>query len=58
MKQFRSVLFGSKIVNTCRYTKGEDIAAACGQLAMQELETPAKMSVLAVDNQKTGDCTA
>lgn len=37
IKQFRSVLFGSKIVNTCRYTKGDDIAAACGQLAMQEL---------------------
>jgi len=36
IKQFRSVLFGSRIVNTCRYTKGDDIAAACGQLAMQE----------------------
>jgi 23S rRNA (adenine2503-C2)-methyltransferase len=36
VKQFRSVLFGSGIVNTCRYTKGDDIAAACGQLAMQE----------------------
>ncbi len=36
IKQFRSVLFGSHIVNTCRYTKGVDIAAACGQLAMQE----------------------
>ncbi len=36
IKQFRSVLFGSHIVNTCRYTKGDDIAAACGQLAMQE----------------------
>lgn len=36
IKQFRSVLFGSKIVNTCRYTKGDDIAAACGQLAMQQ----------------------
>jgi 23S rRNA (adenine2503-C2)-methyltransferase len=36
IKEFRSVLFGSKIVNTCRYTKGVDIAAACGQLAMQE----------------------
>lgn len=35
IKQFRSVLFGNKIVNTCRYTKGDDIAAACGQLAMQ-----------------------
>lgn len=38
IKQFRSVLFGSHIVNTCRYTKGDDIAAACGQLAMQEKE--------------------
>jgi len=38
IKQFRSVLFGSSIVNTCRYTKGDDIAAACGQLAMQEQE--------------------
>lgn len=35
IKEFRSVLFGCKIVNTCRYTKGDDIAAACGQLAMQ-----------------------
>lgn len=38
VKQFRSVLFGSRIVNTCRYTKGDDIAAACGQLALQEKE--------------------
>lgn len=36
VKDFRSVLFGCKIVNTCRYTKGDDIAAACGQLAMQQ----------------------
>jgi 23S rRNA (adenine2503-C2)-methyltransferase len=36
IKNFRSVLFGNKIVNTCRYTKGDDIAAACGQLALQE----------------------
>lgn len=35
IKEFRSVLYGLKIVNTCRYTKGDDIAAACGQLAMQ-----------------------
>lgn len=39
VKNFRSVLFGSKIVNTCRYTKGDDIAAACGQLALQEGKT-------------------
>jgi len=36
IKSFRSVLYGLKIVNTCRYTKGDDISAACGQLAIQE----------------------
>lgn len=36
VKAFRSVLFGCHIPNTCRYTKGDDIAAACGQLALQE----------------------
>jgi 23S rRNA (adenine2503-C2)-methyltransferase len=35
IKDFRSVLYGHKIVNTCRYTKGDDIAAACGQLSLQ-----------------------
>lgn len=46
IKQFRTVLFGSKIVNTCRYTKGDDIAAACGQLALQhQQETSAKKEV-------------
>lgn len=39
IKDFRSVLFGSHINNTCRYTKGVDIAAACGQLAMQEKQS-------------------
>lgn len=33
---FRKVLYEYDIVNTCRYTKGDDIAAACGQLALQE----------------------
>lgn len=42
IKDFRSVLFGSRIVNTCRYTKGDDIAAACGQLAMQNNAKPEK----------------
>lgn len=36
IKEFRSVLFGCHVANTCRYTKGVDIAAACGQLAMQQ----------------------
>jgi 23S rRNA (adenine2503-C2)-methyltransferase len=47
IKQFRSVLFGCKIVNTCRYTKGDDIAAACGQLALQH----AKLDKAAPDEE-------
>lgn len=44
IKNFRTVLYGQKIVNTCRYTKGDDIAAACGQLALQEkTATPLKV---------------
>lgn len=46
IKQFRSVLFGSNIVNTCRYTKGDDIAAACGQLALQESEGTNALKVI------------
>ncbi|MBA3603055.1 MAG: 23S rRNA (adenine(2503)-C(2))-methyltransferase RlmN [Parachlamydiaceae bacterium] len=42
IKQFRTVLFGSKVVNTCRYTKGDDIAAACGQLALMQKEETEK----------------
>lgn len=45
IKQFRTVLFGCKIVNTCRYTKGDDIAAACGQLALQESQ-PGSLKLL------------
>ncbi|MEI6532150.1 MAG: hypothetical protein WCN87_04970 [Chlamydiota bacterium] len=33
---FRSILDEKGILNTCRYTKGDDIAAACGQLALQK----------------------
>ncbi len=33
---FRDVLDEYEILHTCRYTKGDDIAAACGQLALQE----------------------
>ncbi|MCE5293799.1 MAG: 23S rRNA (adenine(2503)-C(2))-methyltransferase RlmN [Chlamydiales bacterium] len=36
---FREVLEAGKIINTCRYTKGDDIAAACGQLAMQDISS-------------------
>ncbi|WP_068468045.1 23S rRNA (adenine(2503)-C(2))-methyltransferase RlmN [Candidatus Protochlamydia phocaeensis] len=47
IKQFRSVLFGSRIVNTCRYTKGDDISAACGQLALQEKQEKSGLPMLA-----------
>jgi 23S rRNA (adenine2503-C2)-methyltransferase len=51
IKNFRTVLFGSKIVNTCRYTKGDDIAAACGQLALQE-KTLGQSKLSLVDENK------
>jgi len=47
VKEFRSVLFGCKVVNTCRYTKGDDIAAACGQLALQEQTISPKLPIVA-----------
>ena len=44
IKTFRSTLSAKGLVHTCRYTKGDDIAAACGQLALQEeTESPLKM---------------
>lgn len=46
IKQFRSVLFGCNIVNTCRYTKGVDINAACGQLALQEKQASEKLAIV------------
>jgi len=53
IKAFRSVLFGARIPNTCRYTKGDDIAAACGQLALQHQPGSAPLPML----EKTGsDC--
>ena len=39
IEEFREVLSSYKIVTTWRYTKGKDIAAACGQLALQEAQS-------------------
>ncbi|QZA59093.1 23S rRNA (adenine(2503)-C(2))-methyltransferase RlmN [Candidatus Rhabdochlamydia porcellionis] len=36
IEAFQEVLLSSNIVATWRYTKGKDIAAACGQLALQK----------------------
>ncbi|NDD57626.1 MAG: 23S rRNA (adenine(2503)-C(2))-methyltransferase RlmN [Chlamydiae bacterium] len=38
IEQFREILERKKIVVTWRYTKGKDIAAACGQLALKKAE--------------------
>jgi len=56
VKHFRSVLFGSNVVNTCRYTKGEDIAAACGQLALQQAEDvkPETVKTEVIEKSKLG----
>jgi 23S rRNA (adenine2503-C2)-methyltransferase len=39
IEEFRQILSSYKIVTTWRYTKGKDIAAACGQLALQEAQS-------------------
>jgi 23S rRNA (adenine2503-C2)-methyltransferase len=36
IEQFRAILVDAGIPTTWRYTKGKDIAAACGQLALQK----------------------
>jgi 23S rRNA (adenine2503-C2)-methyltransferase len=36
IEEFRSILEDSGIATTWRYTKGKDIAAACGQLALRQ----------------------
>jgi 23S rRNA (adenine2503-C2)-methyltransferase len=41
IQAFRKVLDQKGMLHTCRYTKGVDIAAACGQLALQaQIEKP------------------
>ena len=34
IEAFRAELTRMRVIHTCRYTKGDDIAAACGQLAL------------------------
>ena len=36
IEQFRACLDQERVANTCRYTKGQEIQAACGQLALKE----------------------
>ncbi len=46
IEEFRRILVSNDIVTTWRYTKGKDIAAACGQLALKEATTPSALAVL------------
>jgi 23S rRNA (adenine2503-C2)-methyltransferase len=43
IEEFRRILESYEIVTTWRYTKGKDIAAACGQLALKE--APQKLAL-------------
>lgn len=61
VRRFREILTAGHIINTCRYTKGDDIAAACGQLAMQTAgeskpATKSALSVISEDSVKTETC--
>lgn len=46
IQEFRTILYRHRIRNTCRYTKGNDIAAACGQLALQEREKQVSLPIV------------
>lgn len=43
IERFRSTLLAEGIATTRRYTKGDDIAAACGQLALRKRQIPAPL---------------
>jgi 23S rRNA (adenine2503-C2)-methyltransferase len=43
IEEFRRILTSYEIVTTWRYTKGKDIAAACGQLALKEATVPSRL---------------
>jgi 23S rRNA (adenine2503-C2)-methyltransferase len=47
IEEFRRILTSYEIVTTWRYTKGKDIAAACGQLALQQSPSSLKQAVAA-----------
>ncbi len=46
IEEFRRILESHRIVTTWRYTKGKDIAAACGQLALKESSQPPSLNLL------------
>jgi 23S rRNA (adenine2503-C2)-methyltransferase len=48
IEEFRRILASFEIVTTWRYTKGKDIAAACGQLALQEKNPIPKLDRLTI----------
>lgn len=48
IEEFRRVLSSYEIMTTWRYTKGKDIAAACGQLALLETQSIPKLNQAAI----------
>jgi 23S rRNA (adenine2503-C2)-methyltransferase len=45
IKEFQRILEARGIVTTCRYTKGDDIAAACGQLVLHTEEATLELQI-------------
>jgi 23S rRNA (adenine2503-C2)-methyltransferase len=50
IEAFREVLSNAGVVTTWRYTKGKDIAAACGQLALQQTKSKPRVKMQLVEN--------
>lgn len=46
IEAFKQILTDAGIVTTWRYTKGKDIAAACGQLALQEASASKALNIV------------
>jgi 23S rRNA (adenine2503-C2)-methyltransferase len=54
IQRFRDVLMQADITTTTRKTRGDDIAAACGQLAGQVLDKTKRTRSVALDNSGVG----
>jgi 23S rRNA (adenine2503-C2)-methyltransferase len=52
--RFRDVLMQADVVTTTRKTRGDDIAAACGQLAGQVLDKTRRTSPIVFHNDEVG----
>jgi len=54
IQRFRDVLMQADIITTTRKTRGDDIAAACGQLAGQVLDKTKRTRPIVFHNSEAG----